>query len=127
MVYCQEFEKRIWGELDNQNMANYLGQQLEMTRLRDEMVNVQSQIDRERQNQESVLKELRLNLMENYNAAGPAAQGGAGGGITGSASSLKQHQSTIPTMINNNNLGNNVTNNTAAGNTGSNFGGAKRM
>ncbi|CDW78940.1 leucine-rich repeat-containing protein 9-like [Stylonychia lemnae] len=57
-----EMEKRIWGEMDGQQILLYQNQSQEITKLRDEAHQLQQMIDKERNSQEAVMKELRMNI-----------------------------------------------------------------
>ena len=56
-------EKKLWGEMmDGQATAMYEGQNAEIERLRDETRQLAAQIERERELQEGVIREMRANI-----------------------------------------------------------------
>ena len=57
-----DLEKRLWGELDGQTMLMYQQQQEEIARLKEETMQLQQHIERERTNQETIIREMRAHL-----------------------------------------------------------------
>lgn len=74
-----DFEKKLWGEMmDGQATAMYEGQNAEIERLREETRQLAVQIEREREMQEQVIREMRANI-ENIQANLINSKGGNGG------------------------------------------------
>lgn len=71
-------EKKLWGEMmDGQATAMYEGQNAEIERLRDETRQLAAQIEKEREMQEGVIREMRANI-ENIQANVLNNKGGSG-------------------------------------------------
>ena len=63
-----EAEKRIWGEIDGQQVLLYQSQLSEMSKLREEAHQLQSMIEQERATQEKVMQDLRNALLDTNSA-----------------------------------------------------------
>ncbi len=78
-----DFEKKLWGEMmDGQATAMYEGQNAEIERLREETRQLAGQIEREREMQEQIIREMRANI-ENIQANVVNSKGGNGANTQG--------------------------------------------
>lgn len=63
MLKLNDFERRLWGELDQAQINQYSGYMQEINGVRHELQTLQEHISSERVTQETILSQLRQSLV----------------------------------------------------------------